>query len=132
MISKTEKTEPIKLNVWVTKSQKAFLTMLAEKEGTSVADVTRQAIELYKNSELFNSVANNVCETIDKQMNISFKKQMDRIVKLVVKSIISSESANHISAEVLSSIRKIDINEIKDTAYHYATNYLKKGGGIYE
>lgn len=125
---KKEKIEHEKLNVWVTKHQKEYLTVKAGVEGTSVGDITRQAIKLYENTEALQNTINEVSKLIDKQVDISIKKNMDRIIKLIIKAILSSESANHNTAEILSSIKKIDVNEVRDTAYHYASNYLKKGG----
>lgn len=126
-----EKREVEKLNVWVTKHQKQFLKAKASIESTSTSAIVRQCIDLYETQETLNTNINKICEIIDKQIDISFKKNLDRIIKLIVKGVISSESANHNSAEILSSIKKIDVNEVKDTAYHYASNYLKrKTGGV--
>lgn len=126
-----EKREVEKLNVWVTKHQKQFLKAKANIESTSTSAIVRQCIDLYETQETLNTNINKICEIIDKQIDISFKKNLDRIIKLVVKGVISAESANHNSAEILSSIKKIDVNEVKDTAYHYASNYLqRKTGGV--
>jgi hypothetical protein len=118
-----------KLNVWVTKEQKDFLVIKSNIDGTSVSEITRSAITLYQDIEALQTSINEVAQIIDKQVDISIKKNMDRVVKLIIKAILSSESANHNSAEILSHIKKLDISEVKDTAYHYATNYLSKGGG---
>lgn len=126
-----EKRDVEKLNVWVTKHQKQFLKARAGIESTSISSVVRQCVDLYENQETLNTNIDKICAIIDRQIDISFRKNLDRIIKLVVKSVISSESANHNSAELLASIKKMDINEVKDTAYHYATNYLqRKTGGI--
>ena len=126
-----DKKDVEKLNVWVTKHQKQFLKARASVESTSISAIVRQCIDLYENQETLNTNIYKICAIIDKQIDISFKKNLDRVIKLVVKSVISSESANHNSAEILSSIKRIDINEVKDTAYHYATNYLqRKSGGV--
>lgn len=126
--NKQEKIEYEKLNVWVTKHQKEYLKIKAGVDGTSIGDVTRQAIRLYEDVEALQNTINGVSKIIDKQVDISIKKNMDRVVKLIIKAILSSESANHNTAEILSSIKKIDVNEVRDTAYHYASNYLRRGG----
>lgn len=125
-----DKKDVEKLNVWVTKHQKQFLKARASIEGTSTSAIARQCIELYESQETLNTNIDRICAIIDKQIDISFKKNLDRVIKLVVKNVISSEAANHNSAEILASIKRIDINEVKDTAYHYATNYLQRKSGV--
>ena len=46
----------------------------------------------------------------------------------MIKGVIASESANHNSAEIVAKLNNVDISEVKDTAYHYAINYIKKKG----
>lgn len=128
MNEENQRAELEKLNVWVTKHQKDFLKAKSGIDSTSISSVTRQAIDLYENVESLNTNIDKICEIIDMQIERSFKKNLDRVIKLLVKDVISSESANHNTAEILSSIKRIDIKEVKDTAYHYATNYLQKRG----
>lgn len=128
MNEENQRAELEKLNVWVTKHQKDFLKEKSGIDSTSISSVTRQAIDLYENVESLNTNIDKICEIIDMQIERSFKKNLDRVIKLLVKDVISSESANHNTAEILSSIKRIDIKEVKDIAYHYATNYLQKRG----
>lgn len=128
MNEENQRVELKKLNVWVTKHQKEFLKAKSGIDSTSISSLTRQAIDLYENVESLNTNIDKICEIIDMQIERSFKKNLDRVIKLLVKDVISSESANHNTAEILSSMKRIDIKEVKDTAYHYATNYLKKRG----
>jgi len=123
-----------KLNSWVTKHQKDFIKARANIEDKSISSIVRECIELYENQESLNNNIDKICEILDKQIDRSFKKNLDRVIKLVVKAVISAESSNHNTAEILSSMKRIDINEVKDTAYHYATNYLqrKNGGNLNE
>ena len=92
---KQEKIEYEKLNVWVTKNQKEYLKVKAGVDGTSIGDITRQAVKLYENTEALQNTINEVSKIIDKQVDISIKRNMDRIVKLIIKAIISSESLLH-------------------------------------
>lgn len=126
------KVEAQKLNVWITKSQKDFLRTKAEINSVSIATIVREAIDMYQNVEALNTNIDKICEIIDKQMERSFKRYLDRVIKLIIKGVISAESANHNVAEILSSINNVDINEVKGTAHHYAINYLQKRGGIDE
>lgn len=132
MSEEIKKDEVEKLNAWVTKHQKDFLKAKAQIESTSISSIIRQSIDLYENVETLNTNIDKICEIIDMQIERSFKKNLDRVIKLLVKDVISSESANHNTAEILSSMKRIDIKEVKDTAYHYATNYLQKRGAINE
>lgn len=126
-VSKKEKCA--KLNVWVTKHQKDFLKSKADIDGVSISMVTRKGIDLLENEQMLNTNIDKICEIIDMQIDRSFKKNLDRLIKLVVKGVISAESSNHNSAKILASIEKIDLQEVKDTAYHYAINYMQKKGG---
>lgn len=123
-----------KLNAWISKHQKDFIKAKANIEDKSISAIIRQCIELYENQESLNTNIDRICEILDKQIDRSFKKNLDRVIKLVVKAVISAESSNHNTAQILSSMKRIDINEVKETAYHYATNYLqrKNGGDLSE
>lgn len=130
--NQNKKEEFFKLNAWITKEQKDFLKNLSEQKGTSISDEIRQILNLHIGVENVSKYADTIFEYIDKGVKTSVDNYFNRILKLVVKAIVSSESANHNTAEILSAIKKIDVNEIKDTAYHYATNYLGRGGVHYE
>lgn len=130
MNEKNQREELEKLNAWVTKHQKEFLKAKSQIDSVSISSVIRNSIDLYENVETLNTNIDRICEIIDMQIERSFKKNLDRVIKLLVKDVISSESANHNTAEILSKIKRIDIKEVKDTAYHYAANYLQKRGGI--
>lgn len=124
--------EFLKLNAWVTKDQKAFLKNIADQKGTSISDEIRQILNLHIGVENVTKYSDTIFEYIDKGVKMSVDKYLNRILKLIIKATLSAESSNHNTAEILSAIKKIDVNEIKDTAYHYATNYLGKGGVTYE
>lgn len=130
MQEKTSKKEVEKLNVWVTKQQKDFLKVKADINGVSIATIVRECIEMYESVETLNTNIDKICEIIDTQIDRSFKKNLDRLIKLVIKGVISAESANHNSAEALAKLNNVDINEVKNTAYHYAINYIKKKGEL--
>lgn len=126
------KTEAQKLNVWITKKQKDFLRTRAELNEVSIATIVREAIDMYQNVDALNTNIDRICEIIDKQMERSFKRYLDRVIKLIIKGAISAEAANHNVAEILAIINEVDINEVKSTAHHYAINYLQKRGEVDE
>lgn len=117
-----------KLNAWITEHQRIFLKAKADIEGVSISEIVRQAIGMYENVESLNTNIDKICEIIDTQIDRSFKKNLDRLIALVIKGVIASESANHNSAEIVAKLNNVDISEVKDTAYHYAINYIKKKG----
>ena len=117
-----------KLNAWITEHQRNFLKAKADIEGVSISEIVRQAIGMYENVESLNTNIDKICEIIDIQIDRSFKKNLDRLIALVIKGVIASESANHNSAEIVAKLNNVDISEVKDTAYHYAINYIKKKG----
>lgn len=117
-----------KLNAWITEHQRDFLKSKADIEGVSISALVRQAVEMFENVESLNTNVDKICEIIDTQIDRSFKKNLDRLIALVVKGVIASESANHNSAEIVAKLNNVDISEVKDTAYHYAINYIKKKG----
>jgi hypothetical protein len=49
---------------------------------------------------------------INSQIKESMEIYMDRVIKLVIKGILASESANYNTSELLSSISKVDKQEI--------------------
>lgn len=126
MKDENSKLEEKKLNAWVTEHQRDFLKSKADIEGVSISALVRQAVELLENVESLNTNIDKICEIIDTQIDRSFKKNLDRLIALVVKGVIASESANHNSAEIVAKLNNVDISEVKDTAYHYAINYIKK------
>jgi len=117
-----------KLNAWITEHQRDFLKAKADIEGVSISALVRQAVDMYENVESLNTNIDKICEIIDTQIDRSFKKNLDRLIALVIKGVIASESANHNSAEIVAKLNNVDISEVKDTAYHYAINYIKKKG----
>ncbi len=117
-----------KLNAWITEHQRNFLKSKSDIDGVSISALVRQSIEMFENVETLNTNIDKICEIIDTQIDRSFKKNLDRLISLVVKGVIASESANHNSAEIVAKLNNVDISEVKNTAYHYAINYIKKKG----
>ncbi len=127
--NKIEKEKPQKLNVWISKHQKDFLSSKAIVQGKSVSVLIRECINMYENVETLNTSIDKVCEIIDMQIDRSFKKNLDRLIKLVVKAVLSAEASNHNSAVLVANVLEKDLDEVNETAYHYAIEYLKKRGG---
>lgn len=124
--------EKRKLNAWITKEQLDFIKLIASNSNNSVSDVIRDMIDFNMTKKSLETSLDRVCNIIDKQVNISLEKYLNRIIKLVVKNTISSESANFNSAEILSIIRKQDISEVKEISRKSAVKYMQKAGDDFE
>lgn len=67
-----------------------------------------------------------ICKVISKQIEVTLKKDIERIVSLVIKNILSSQNTNYLCMELLKEQNNlIDIREIKEKADRYAIEYLK-------
>lgn len=67
-----------------------------------------------------------ICKVISKQIESSLKGDIERIVSLIIKDIISSQNTNYLCIELLKNNKSLmDIREIKDKAEKYAIEYLK-------
>lgn len=67
-----------------------------------------------------------ICKVISKQIEATLKKDIERIISLIVKDILSSQNTNYLCIELLKEKNNlIDIREIKEKADRYAIEYLK-------
>lgn len=67
-----------------------------------------------------------ICKVISKQIESVLKSDIERIISLVVKDILSSQNTNYLCVELLKRNNTImDIREIKEKANKYAIEYLK-------
>ncbi len=67
-----------------------------------------------------------ICKVISKQIESVIKSDIERIISLVIKDILSSQNTNYLCTELLKQNNTImDIREIKEKANKYAIEYLK-------
>ena len=67
-----------------------------------------------------------ICRVISKQIEAVLKSDIERIISLIVKDILSSQNTNYLCIELLRQNNTImDIREIKEKADKYAIEYLK-------
>lgn len=67
-----------------------------------------------------------ICKVISKQIESTLKKDIERIVSLIIKNILSSQNTNFLCVELLKEKNNlIDVREIKEKANKYAVEYLK-------
>lgn len=67
-----------------------------------------------------------ICKVISKQIEAVLKGDIERIVSLVIKGILSSQDTNYLCIELLKQNNNmLDIREIKEKAERYAIEYVK-------
>lgn len=67
-----------------------------------------------------------ICKVISNQIKAVLKSDIERIISLVVKDILSSQNTNYLCIELLKQNNTImDIREIKEKADKYSIEYLK-------
>lgn len=68
-----------------------------------------------------------ICKVISKQIEATLKKDIERIVSLIIKNTFSSQNTNYLCMELLKEQNNlIDIREIKEKADRYAADYIAK------
>ena len=68
-----------------------------------------------------------ICKVISKQIEVTLKKDIERIVSLIIKNTFSSQNTNQLCMELLKEQNNlIDVREIKEKADRYAADYVSK------
>ena len=68
-----------------------------------------------------------ICKVISKQIEVTLKKDIERIVSLIIKNSFSSQNTNYLCMELLKEQNNlIDVREIKEKADRYAADYVSK------
>ena len=68
-----------------------------------------------------------ICKVISRQIESTIKKDIERIVSLVIKNTFSSQNTNYLCIELLKENNSVlDIREIKEKADRYAADYIAR------
>lgn len=68
-----------------------------------------------------------ICKVISKQIEVTLKKDIERIVSLIIKNTFSSQNTNYLCMELLKEQNNLmDVREIKERADRYAADYVSK------
>lgn len=118
------------MSLWVTKSDLDKIRVVAKSKGKNVSEVVRDFIKNNISQEIVYTEMDFICKVLTKQINATIKADIERIVKLIIKGIISSEKASYFSFELLSKDTNIDKRELQEKAYNYALTYLRKSKNI--
>lgn len=106
------------------------IRVVAKSKGKNVSEVVRDFIKNNISQEIVYTEMDFICKVLTKQINATIKADIERIVKLIIKGIISSEKASYFSFELLSKDTNIDKRELQEKAYNYALTYLRKSKNI--
>lgn len=72
-----------------------------------------------------------ICKVISKQIESTLKKDIERIISLIIKNTFSSQNTNYLCMELLKENNSIiDIREIKEKADRYAADYVAKKSNL--
>ena len=115
-----------KLSFYIDSENYKRLLVLCAKENKTKSEVVRSFLIEGLTLKTTRDDIDFICRIISKQMEAVLKRDIERIVSLVVKAILSSQNTNYLCIEMLKDKNEIvDIREIKDKAHKYAVEYLK-------
>lgn len=102
------------------------LDKLSAKSNSNKSEIIRKFVAEGLTVKTTRDDLDFICKVISKQIEVSLKKDIERIVSLIIKDILSSQNTNYLCVELLKEKNNlIDIREIKEKADRYAIEYLK-------
>lgn len=115
-----------KLSFYVDSETYNRLITYCAKEGKSKSEIARLFIMQGLTMKTTRDDLDFICKVISKQIESSLKADIERIISLIIKNILSSQNTNYLCTELLRENNSvIDIREIKEKAERYAIEYLK-------
>lgn len=121
-----------KITIWLNDKTYNEVKTYTEINKLYMSIFIRKAIQNLLEEIDSNKIRDPLKKLINEQIKLSMETYMDRVIKLIIKAILASESANYNTSELLSSISKIDKQEIREISYKNAIEYLKKRGEKFE
>lgn len=121
-----------KITIWLDDKTYNEVKAYTETNKLYMSAFIRKSIQNLLEEIDSNKIRDPLKKLINSQIKESMKTYMDRVIKLVIKGILASECANYNTSELLSSISKVDKQEIREIAYKNAIEYLKKRGETLE
>lgn len=102
------------------------LLKLSAKTGKTKSEIARNFLIEGLTMKTTRDDLDFICKVLSKQIESSLKGDIERIVSLIIKDILSSQNTNYLCMELLKNNNSLmDIREIKDKAEKYAIEYLK-------
>ena len=115
-----------RISFFIDKKSNDALDKLSAKSDLNKAELIRNLVSEGLTVKTTRDDLDFICKVISKQMEVTLKKDIERLVSLVIKAILSSQNTNYLCMELLKKNNNIiDIREIKEKAQKYAIEYLK-------
>lgn len=122
----SQKSKKEKLSYYIDIETHNRLTTLCAKTNKTKSEVAREFLMQGLTMKTTRDDLDFICKVISKQIESTLKKDIERIVSLVIKDILSSQNTNYLCIELLKEKSNlIDIREIKEKANKYAIEYLR-------
>lgn len=115
-----------KLCFYIDEETNTRLLKLSAKTGKTKSEIARNFLIEGLTMKTTRDDLDFICKVLSKQIESSLKGDIERIVSLIIKDILSSQNTNYLCMELLKNNNSLmDIREIKDKAEKYAIEYLK-------
>lgn len=103
------------------------LDKLSAKSNSNKSEIIRKFVAEGLTVKTTRDDLDFICKVISKQIEVTLKKDIQRIVSLIIKNTFSSQNTNYLCMELLKENKSIiDIREIKEKADRYAADYVAK------
>ena len=119
-----------KISIWLDDKTYNEVKAYTETNKLYMSIFIRKAIQNLLEEIDSNKIRDPLKKLIHNQIKESMEIYMDRVIKLVIKAILASESANYNTLELLSNNSRISKNEAREISYKNAIQYLKNKGDI--
>lgn len=126
-MEKKQESKKEKLSFYVDIETYNRLMMLCAKTNKTKSEIAREFIMQGLTMKTTRDDLDFICKVISKQIEATLKKDIERIVSLIIKNTFSSQNTNYLCMELLKEQNNlIDIREIKEKADRYAADYVAK------
>lgn len=123
----SQKSKKEKLSYYIDTETHNRLMTLCAKTNKTKSEVAREFLMQGLTMKTTRDDLDFICKVISKQIESSLKKDIERIISLIIKNTFSSQNTNYLCIELLKENNSIiDIREIKEKADRYAADYVAK------
>lgn len=115
-----------KLSFYIDSETYNRLLLLCAKNNKTKSEIARNFLIEGLTMKTTRDDLDFICKVISKQIEAILKGDIERIVSLIIKDILSSQNTNYLCIELLKQNNSLlDIREIKEKANKYSIEYLK-------
>lgn len=116
-----------RISFFIDKKSNDALEKLSAKSNLNKSELIRNFVAEGLTVKTTRDDLDFICKVISKQIEVTIKKDIERIVSLIIKNTFSSQNTNYLCMELLKEQNNlIDIREIKEKADRYAADYVAK------